>query len=134
MIKYYEGMKYQLAEDAIFETPVVGYNITDEFFTLHETGVLLVRRHFPWDGASGPTFDTKSSMSASLVHDVFCILMRDGRISYEIWQNRINLFFRQMCIEAGMSIWRANFWHIGVELGDAGNPDAGPDRPIQMAP
>lgn len=134
MIHYIAGTKYQLAEDYEVQTPVVGEAIDDPLFTLYRDGFLRVRKGFAWDGASGPTFDTKASMSASLVHDVFCILMRDGRISYDRWQDAINLFFEEMCVKAGMWRWRARLWHAGVEFGDAGNPDAGPDRIIQTAP
>lgn len=133
-IKYIAGMKYQLAETYFIVTPVTGYNITDDFFVLNQSGSLLIRKGFPWDGASGPTFDTKSSMRASLVHDVFCILMRDGRISYEKWQDTVNDFFEKMCKEDGMWGWRAGLWHAGVEFGDAGNPKQGRDRPILTAP
>ncbi len=129
-LKYLQGMKYVLSEDIIFQTPVLGYNITDQFFTLSENGKLLIRTGFAWDGASGPTIDTKDCLAASLVHDVFCICMRDYRISYAQWQPTINKFFRDMCIANGMPVWRADLWHKGVTIGDAGNPIQGPDRKV----
>lgn len=134
MIKYIAGTKYQLAEDYEILTPVTGEAIDDPLFTLYRDGFLRVRKGFAWDGASGPTFDTKNSMSASLVHDVFCILMRDGRISYDRWQDIINLFFEEMCVRAGMWRWRARLWYQAVEFADAGNPNQGLDRLIQTAP
>ena len=133
-IKYIAGTKYQLVEDFSILTPVIGELITDRFFTLCPTGLLTIRAGFGWDGASGPTFDTKDCMSASLVHDVFCILMRDRRLSYARWQDIINDYFREMCLKAGMWPWRAKLWHAGVEIGDAGNPKDGPDRLVQEAP
>lgn len=133
-IKYSEGYKYQLEELYACATPIIGTLIEDEFFTLYQTGLLVIRKGFAWDGASGPTFDTKNSMRASLVHDVFCICMRDGRLSYEQWQDAVNELFRQQCIEDGMWRLRANLWHAAVEFADAGNPNQGPDRNILTAP
>ncbi len=134
MIRYSEGYKYQLEALYACETPVTGTLIEDDLFTLYESGLLVIRKGFAWDGASGPTFDTKSSMRASLVHDVFCVCMRDGRLSYEKWQDTVNEFFRQQCIEDGMWHWRAGLWHAAVEFADAGNPDQGRDRVVLTAP
>ena len=133
-IKYREGYKYQLAESLEIQTPVTGEKAVDDFFELRPDGMLLVRAGYAWDGASGPTFDTPASMAPSLVHDVFCQLMRDGRVGFEKWQDTVNEFFREMCIAAGMWEWRASLWHRGVEFGDAGNPDQGPGRKILEAP
>lgn len=134
MIKYIGGFKYQLAEDYSCQTPIVGERIEDDYFVLEEDGRLLVKKGYPWDGASGPTFDTKSSMRPSMVHDVFCQAMRDKRLSYEKWQDTVNAFFKKQCIEDGMWLWRANLWHSAVEFADAGNPRQGPDREILQAP
>lgn len=133
-LKFIKGMKYQLAEDHRFATPVTGNFIHDAFFTLWSNGVLDVRAGYAWDGASGPTIDTKSSMKPSLPHDVFCAMMRDGRLDYVEWQDVVNEYFYNQCLEAGMWKWRAGLWHAAVEFADAGNPDQGPDRPILEAP
>lgn len=132
-IRYLKGMKYVLSDDHRVLTPIKGADIIDPWFRLQPDGALTIFMGFAWDGPSGPTFDTKDSLRASLVHDVFCILMRDGRIDFER-QDAVNEFFRQMCIEDGMPEWRARVWFWGVEIGDAGNPDQGPDRIVQTAP
>lgn len=134
-IHYIEGMKYWVAFDVPpIKTPIIGVRIVDRFFILEEDGTLWIFAGFAWNGASGPTFDTKSSIGPSTVHDIFCICMRDGRLDYDKWQDTVNDFFRQQCIEDGMWGWRASLWHSGVEFGDAGNPDQGPDRRVLEAP
>jgi hypothetical protein len=134
-IRYVEGMKYWLPEDVMpVKTPITGVRIEDKFFNLAPDGTLRLFGGFAWNGASGPTFDTKSSIGPSAVHDAFCWCMRDGRLDYDKWQDRVNEFFRQQCIEDGMWEWRAGVWHAGVEIGDAGNPDQGPDRRVLEAP
>ena len=132
-IRYLQGVKFVLSDDYMVQTPITGADIIDPWFRLFPDGWLHVLAGFAWDGPSGPTFDTKDSLRASLVHDVFCVCMRDGRLDFER-QDAVNEFFRQMCIEDGMPEWRARVWFWGVEIGDAGNPDQGPDRIVQTAP
>lgn len=133
-MRYIEGIKYVLAEDYSVQTPVIGEHVDSKWFTLTPDGRLTVREGFAWDGASGPTIDTPASMVPSLVHDVFCICMRDGRLSYARWQPTVNAFFYSQLRAAGMPAWRARIWHAGVVLGDAGNPKQGPDRVVLTAP
>lgn len=134
MIKYREGYKYQLAEDYPVLTPIFPVSLIEhEFFTLKLDGTLIVKRGYAWDGASGPTFDTKSSMRPSLVHDCFCQMMRDSSLDYS-WHERVNLLFKEMCIEDGMWSWRAAIWHRAVEFANAGDPAQGPDGEILTAP
>ena len=70
-----------------------------------------VKQGYAWDGASGPTFDTKSSMRPSLVHDAFCQMMRSRLIDYDKWQDKVNDFFKQQCKEDGMWGIRASIWY-----------------------
>ena len=133
-IKYTSGYKYQLYEDASMLTPIKGAEIDDKFFTLYSNGFLQVKEGFAWDGASGPTFDTKNSMIPSLVHDVFCYSARNGKLDFEKYRHAYNDLFKQMCIDNGMSAFRANIWHSGVEFGNAGDPSQGPDRVVLEAP
>lgn len=133
-IYYVEGFKYQLAQEYVVATPIIGTRIDDEYFALDEDGTLTIHHGYAWDGASGPTFDSKSSMRASLVHDVFCQVMRDKRLDFDRWQDTVNALFKAHCIEDGMWGWRAAAWHAAVEFADAGNPDQGPDRQILTAP
>ncbi len=133
-IKYLKGMKYCLSEDFEIYTPILYNNINDKWFSLKENGLLSIKAGFCWDGPSGPTWDTKDSMKASLIHDVFCILMRDRRLNFKLYQDEVNHFFRNLCIADGMPAWRAKLWHIAVEFADAGNPNQGADREVQEAP
>jgi hypothetical protein len=134
MIYFVEGFKYQLAQSYSVDTPIKGVRIEDDYFDLEESGRLTIHKGYAWDGASGPTFDTKSSMRPSLVHDVFCQAMRDGRLDFDKWQDQVNELFKQMCIEDGMWRVRANLWHSAVEFADAGNPNQGPERKVLTAP
>jgi len=134
-IKYRAGYKYQLAESYSCMTPIKPDKaVKEEFFTLSKNGKLWIKRGYAWDGASGPTFDTKSSMRPSLVHDAFCQMMRSRLIDYDKWQDTVNEFFKQQCKEDGMWGIRASIWHAAVEFANAGHPDQGESNPVQEAP
>jgi hypothetical protein len=133
-IKYREGYKYQLAETYSLITPVIGYQILDPFYVLQPNGYLIIKEGYAWDGASGPTIDTKNSMRPSLVHDVFCQAQRAGQINHKYWSHTINKFFEEMCIADGMLGIRASLWRMAVDLADAGNPEQGVSNPVQEAP
>ena len=134
-IRYKAGYKYILAESYSVMTPIKPEKpIKREYFTLSKNGKLWIKKGFAWDGASGPTFDTKSSMRPSLVHDAFCQMMRSRLIDYDKWQDTVNEFFKQQCKEDGMWSARASIWHAAVEFANAGHPDQGESNPVQEAP
>ena len=133
MIYYREGYKYQLAEDYEIQTPIKA-TLKHDYYTLTKSGKLKVKKGYAWDGASGPTMDTKDSMSPSLVHDVFCQAMKLELLSYNDWQDKVNEFFREHLKACGMGSFRAWYWYRAVEFADAGRPDGKDPNPVQEAP
>lgn len=75
-IKYSKGHKYQVKRRAFFCTGIKGYEGNTFYITIHKDGGVLVRAGYAWDGPSGPTFDTKSTLRGSLLHDALYQLMR----------------------------------------------------------
>lgn len=120
-IKYKGGYKYQLQENYIIRlTYLPKETIYTEHFTLALDGTLVIHSGYAWDGPSGPTIDTKSSMRASLVHDVLYQMMRMGLLPEEVKPYADDLFY-DICIEDGMWKWRAKLWHR--ELRKFGSPN-----------
>jgi hypothetical protein len=69
-IRYRQGLKYQLRAPYVIQTPIrPAHGAGTEWLTLDVDGTLTIRAGYAWDGASGPTYDSKSSMRGSLVHD-----------------------------------------------------------------
>lgn len=132
-IKYHSGMKYQLAYDAWFKTEITGYNVRTELITLYSEGWIRIKRLYSWDGASGPTIDTKSSMRGSLVHDALYQLIRQQLIprSCRILADEE---LEKKCIADKMWAWRAKLWYKLVRkfAGPAAHPDH--KRKIYTAP
>jgi len=119
-LKYCAGYKYQVYEDCWLITPIKGFRVSHRFFELYEDGRLLVRAGYAWDGASGPTWDTKSSMRSSLGHDVLFQMLRLGLLPHDPCFHLANEFLRDQSIADGMWTFRANYWFKGVEdFGDA---------------
>jgi hypothetical protein len=109
MIKYQKGFKYQLFENFQIQTDILGFDIETHFITLDRFGCLFIRKGYAWDGASGPTFDTDSSMEASLVHDALYQLMRLGLLpAYQ--RNYCDNLFESICIDKKMWKIRAKSW------------------------
>lgn len=135
MIKYKVGYSYQLTESYSLDTGICPlHDIEYPFFTLHDNGLLEIESGYAWDGASGPTWDTKSSMRPSLVHDCFCQMAKDRRIDYKTFAPLYNELFRKMCEEDGMWGLRASIWKAGVIFGHGGDPDIPDDNLEQCAP
>ncbi len=102
--------KYQLVANAAFPTPIVNAaGAIPGFIDLSQTGTLTVFAGYAWDGASGPTFDTKSSMRASLAHDALYQLERAGHLGQE-WRKVADEVLYRLCLADGMWPWRARAW------------------------
>jgi len=132
-IKYSEGLKYRLREDYSIKTKVTGYSIFDKMFRLVEDGTLTIYDGYTWDGASGPTIDTKSSMRGSLVHDVGYQMMRLGLIpesTRPLWDDMLH----DICVEDGMWHFRAEGWEEAVSHFAAGCAKSGAEPEILEAP
>lgn len=132
-IKYTSGYKYQLAEDYSIQTVITGYEISAPFICLHMDGLLTIKKGYAWDGASGPTIDTKSSMRGALVHDALYQLMRADLIGQH---NRkyADAYLRDICIEDRMFKWRARIWYCMVRKLAMPAANAERDRKIITAP
>jgi hypothetical protein len=134
-IAYKRGYKYQLVADYVVRTPVrPGRDILHDWFVLTAAGVLYVMKGYAWDGASGPTWDTDSSMRPSLIHDCFCQMMKERQIGYSTWSATVHRQFYEHCIEDGMWKLRASLWHAGVVVGRGGDPDVPDDNPVVFSP
>ena len=111
---YRSGYKYQLAETITFKTRVYpAHDIVSEFIHLYTDGTLILFSGYAWDGPSGPTIDTKSSMRGALVHDALYQLIREGKLP-ESCRRLADQELRRYLIKDGMIKCRANIWYISV--------------------
>lgn len=112
---YSSGFEYQLREDFFIQTairPEVPAKFL--FVELNTEGMLFIKKGWAWDGASGPTFDTKSSMVAAMVHDALYGLMKRELLARK-YKTEADKLFYDLLIEDGMWKWRAKLWYEAVK-------------------
>jgi hypothetical protein len=132
-IKYRSGYKYQTARDAFgFFEWLKGYTIETEYIMVEE-GWIWIRQGYAWDGPSGPTFDTKSTMRGSLFHDAFYQLLRLELLPRELRHNADHALV-DMCGEDGMWKIRQKWFLVGVEDFAAGAAHPDNARKVYTAP
>lgn len=88
-------------------------DIETEYVSLSKNGTLIIRLGYAWDGPSGPTINTKSTLRTSLIHDATFQLFRLGVLDMK-WFHKANDNLRDIGIEDGMWKWRAEMWHSKV--------------------
>lgn len=149
-IRYRSGYKYQLAEEyslpvrVNFQQSILkAHRSTDdaearegietEYIDLSVDGVLTVKSGYAWDGPSGPTFDTKSFMRGSLVHDALYQLMRGGYLP-ESCREDADQELHRICREDGMNRFRAWYVLLGVRKAAGFAASSTAEKKIYTAP
>lgn len=133
VIYYRGGYKYQLCADYAVKISICpAKRIQTPFITLEPDGSLLIKNGYAWDGPSGPTWDTKTFMRGSLVHDALYQLARLRLLSVDL-REQMDRELRLICLEDGMSAARAWWVYQGVRY--FGKPCAASlEPPILKAP
>lgn len=111
-VKYREigKYKYLLEEEYLHPTRIVPSNHLDtDYVALSLDGVLVVKKEYAWDGASGPAIDTKSFIRSSLVHDALYQLISLGLLNKKYRKAADKLLYK-ICREDGMGKFRA--WYV----------------------
>lgn len=119
--------KYQLTKDFSHKTKITGYDLTTDYLRLETNGLLYIKKGYCWDGPSGPTFDTPSSMRGSLVHDALYQLIRMGLLPFSSREVADELFYA-ICLEDGMWRWRAWLWYRTVKKAAASAAEPGSQK------
>lgn len=133
-IQYKSGFKYQLTRRHIEQTAILPPSkIVTDYITLGVDGTLEIERGYAWDGSSGPTIDSKSSMRGSLGHDAKYQLIRLGLLDRK-WRAVADTEFHQDCLTDGMWGWRARLWYEAVDRFAAGAAMPGTDPLPECAP
>ena len=109
--------KYKLYEDETGPTGIIlEMAIKTEFIEMTTLGVLTVKKNYCWDGASGPTIDTKNTMVPALFHDALYQLMRMGLLDRK-WRKAVDRLFYDMLRARKTWRVRARAWYKAVRKG-----------------
>ena len=112
--RHLHGYKYESLETETVMTDITGMEIDTPYITLWPSGQLFIKERYAWDGASGPTWDDKTNMRGSLIHDALYQLIREGHLGRAKWRKYADELLRDICIEDGMNKWRAGLWYWAV--------------------
>lgn len=127
-IFYCRGYKYQLDSTYIVQIPIKPRaDIITEWIKLNREGMLAIMDGYAWDGPSGPTFDTKTFMRGSLVHDALYQLMSEGHLDPGIYRDDADEILAKICEEDGMWAARVSWVYAGVRIG-GGRPARTPKK------
>jgi hypothetical protein len=133
-IFYKSGYKYQLVKDYICKTSIMPKDyIETKYISLNLDGYLIIRNGYAWDGPSGPTLDSKSSMKGALVHDALYQLLR-MKLLHSSYREEIDKEFYRILLEDGMWRWRAKLWYEGVKNAASFAADPKNAKKIYIAP
>ena len=109
-MKYRKGYKYQLAEDYVIKAEIRPlHSFANDYLSITINGLLSIFKGYAWDGPSGPTWDTKTFIRGSLVHDAIYQLIRHNHVAKE-YKDYSDRLLQQICIEDGMNKIRA--WYV----------------------
>jgi len=132
-IRYSDGTKYQLRSDCWLDTGILGYDVKTKFIRLFPNGFMRLKDGYAWDGASGPTIDTKPSMRSSAGHDALYKLCRLGLLPADLHKVFDSLLER-WSLEDGMWTLRAKLWERVLNRFGRNNLWPSKERPVKVAP
>ena len=87
--------------------------------------ILIIKKGYQWDGASGPAFNTKNVIRASCIHDVFYQMIKDGFLIKSIYKDIADELLRMIILEDSnqkgffskyWSKFRANYYYLAVRV------------------
>ena len=108
--------KYRVTEDLEFHTGLrPASTVGNDLTAISRSGLLYISSGYAWDGPSGPTVDTESTMEASLVHDALYQLMREGHLP-DVWRRRADKELYRIMRRNGAGWFRAQYFYWAVRL------------------
>lgn len=130
-----KGYKYELVKNYSINVGIKGFDFITKYLEMSASGLLTIKKGYAWDGASGPTIDTKSSMRGSLVHDVLYQLIRLKKLP-ESCRKQADSLLEEICLEDGMWRARAFLWERVVRrfAGFCARPGSEKEEKIYCAP
>lgn len=135
-IQYKSGYKYQLAYTCQLRLPNElwpGAYIGAGYIHVDSFGLMTILKGYAWDGCSGPTIDTKSSMRGGLVHDAGYQLIRLG-FYYPDTKDTWDALAEAIWKGDGMWHWRASAWDKMLHKFGWGSTKPSAERPTLVAP
>jgi len=108
-VEYKSGKKYQLYRREVYKSNILGYDIKGRHYRIEPDGTIVGQIGYAWDGASGPTYDDKTNMRASLFHDILYQAISERKLPYSERDKADDILYNIM-IEDGAFKFRARYY------------------------
>ena len=105
--------KYRLETQLVIKTSIRSQRINHKLFSLTPDGIFTIHAGYLWDGVSGPTWDTLSTMRAGLVHDALYQAIR-LELLLLYFKPLVDTLFYDIMIEDKVWPFRAKYFHFAV--------------------
>ena len=135
VVKYQDGYKnflYETYKDHVAIYP--GKSIKTDYGSLDEKGNVEIYRKFVWDGCSGPTIATKTTIRAGLLHDFLYRLMKHGLLDSILWRRMADIEFRIRLREDGCNWLRTWYYYRSVVAFGGSAVDPINRKKVKIAP
>ena len=108
--------KFKVEKDVYLKLPVSMPDFEHDYCAV-KNGTIFVNKGYAWDGASGPVFNTKNTLVASLVHDALYQAQRLNLIEHNS-TNRKNADenFYELLKYFGVNPIRCKIWYLAVRF------------------
>lgn len=114
-VKYKKRYQYELLDSFSFSTSFKPpSNVELKYIRIDTDGKITAKPGYAWDGATG-AIDTKSTMKASLLHDICYQLLKLNVIPMRYRKEFDGLYYKT-ALQNGMFIGRAFYHYAAVRI------------------
>jgi hypothetical protein len=107
---------YELTAPLVcLETGIEGYYFKNDVICIEYDGCLTLSKGFRWDGRSGPTVNTISTLRSSAIHDALYELIIIEALPKST-RRLADVLMRRIDKEDGVGAFRRWYSHIGLRL------------------
>lgn len=108
--------KFKVEEDLTLRLPVSMPDFEHDYCMV-KNNIIYIKKGYAWDGASGPVFNTKNTLVASLVHDVLYQAQRLKLIEpSSINRKNADKNFFELLKYFGVNPIRRKIWYLAVRF------------------
>lgn len=114
-VRYKKRYQYELLESFSFKTSFKPATTVElKYIRIDVDGRITAKPGYAWDGATG-AIDTKSTMKASLIHDV-CYQLLNLNVIPMRYRKEFDVMYYQTALRNGMFIGRAFYHYAAVRM------------------
>lgn len=133
-IAYKTGYTKKIFQPAFYASGIrIPKRIVTDFCVIDTNGDIWIAKGYSWNGASGPTIDSKKTECLSLFHDLWYQLIRLGYLP-ESYRKKGDQMLYKLGRRDGMWKIRIWYWYQGVRWQGGKSAQVGAEPKLVFAP